>query len=271
MSYKHESGVRLRIKLSTPHPNIPFRSGELVNGNVIISQWPDGPETAKIQSLGLKVYFESRTLFWHFAPVQPKTDFSRAKRKITPSNVQEFENTIAHEVHAGFVPNENVEVSWEGMTLRLDGSDENTMLPFSFTVPPRMRVTKWNEYRNAPRDLCHVERSPPPSFPDSSVASVQWIVEAVLHLEGSEKVEVDERMFKLPNPSTIVTRLVFPFLPADHDAQDLSLVPFYGKDLRIDSFGAVITWEGDAGDTKSLPKGTYGRWKTYQKFYPRCG
>jgi hypothetical protein len=254
---------------------MPFRSGEVIEGNVIITRPPasaDGKPipTVKVESLKLQAYFESRNLFWHFDVAQPKTGVEKVKSKIKPGMMQKFESTVGHEVHRGFVRDEDIEMSFRNsgdMVLRFDELGEDSVsLPFAFTIPSRMTVTEWNkQYPNAPRDLCPVERSPPPSYPDSPIASVQWVVEAVLELDKSTEVEVDDRMFKQPNPSVVVTRIVFPFLPKDSDAQDLSTVPYFGRDLSEDMFKAAIVWEGDASEVKRLPPGRTGTWRTYEK------
>jgi hypothetical protein len=147
-----------------------------------------------------------------------------------------------------------------------DGDAPQTTLPFTFKIPTRMRVDQCNECLNAPRDLCNIDRCPPPSFPDSPVASVQWIAEGVLTLDDDlkEPVTVDERLFKLPNRSNMVTRIVFPVLPADSHGQDLTLVKHFGAYLTVDPFGAVVSWEGKADAVERL-KGKGGEWRTYTK------
>jgi hypothetical protein len=89
----------------------------------------------------------------------------------------------------------------------------------------------------------------------------------VLRLDtGTEenKVAIDERLLKLPSPSTLVTRLVFPLLPADSHAQDLAHVPFFGPDSNLDPFGARISREGKTDALVQL-RGKEGEWRTYTK------
>jgi hypothetical protein len=280
----HESGLQLRVKLSTSHPNIPFKTGELIEGTIIISK-PDAlpssttgsEEAVRVRSLTLRAYFESRTLFWHFQLASDK-----ARAKYAPSVSQDHELTIGHEIHRGPVPQEDIEFSWEegrSMVLYLDevGADGKTpevSLPFAFRLPERVRVNECNEYPDAPRDLCTVLRSPPPSFPNSPVASVQWVAEAILRLNtpspsSSEPLVdvVDERLFRQSTPTTLVSRVVFPVLPSDAHTQELTKVPYFGRDLNEDPFGAMITWEGQADELDRLrERGYIGEWRTWTKF-----
>jgi hypothetical protein len=196
------------------------------------------------------------------------------KAKYGPVASQPRELVIAHEVHRGMVPHDNIQFSWkDGRSISIYFDDDDgdgtpqVSFPFAFQVPMRMRVDECNDYPGAPRNLCRSKRPPPPSLPDSAVASVQWVVEAVLRLhtdDGPEKVTLDERLFKLSNESALVGRLVFPLLPADTHMQDLSTAKFFGDNLNLDPFGSAICWEGKA-DTSNLFKGKGGEWRTYRR------
>jgi hypothetical protein len=268
----HSSGFQIRIKLSTPHPGIPFSTGELVEGAIIIANPGRQTKSAPvpIRSLTLRVYFESRTLFWHM-------EFGASTNDVQKLKVgQSYDLVVKHELHRGLVPRQNFDFTWRDgapMTIQLDrtgddGMTPETSLPFSFRIPTRTRIDQCNEYPNAPRDLCELDRCPPPSLADSPLASVQWVAEAVLGLDTAstpaEPVSVDERLLKLSNASNIVTRIVFPVLPADSHGQDLAFVKGFGPDLSSDKFGAVISWEGKADAAENL-KGRGGEWRTYTK------
>jgi hypothetical protein len=198
----------------------------------------------------------------------------KAKKKFVP-NALNTELEIAHEVHRGLIPRENLELSWEDgrrMNIHLDelgpdGVTPEVSFPFTLRLPVRITVSEWNHFPTAPRDLCSVERCPPPSFPNSPNASIEWIVEAVFRLDNgpqSDKIIVNERLFKQPSPSTVVTRVVFPLLPADSHAQDHSLTKYFGRDLTVDEFGSSVSWEGKANAMRQL-RGKGGEWKTYKK------
>jgi hypothetical protein len=201
----------------------------------------------------------------------------KLKAKYVPgaASTQAHELSIAHEVHRGLVPHENIEFSWDdgrAMTVYLDELGEDGVtpvvtLPFALRIPARVKVDECNHYPGAPRDLCPVERAPPPSFPESPFGSVQWILEVVLRLNtGVEtvKVAMDERLFKMDNPATLVSRVVFPLLPADLHAQDLAKSRYFGTNINVDPFGAMISWEGKAEALDRL-NGRGGEWRTYAK------
>src|ERR1700742_4197078 len=98
----HPSGLQLRISLCNPHPSLPFRSGEIIEGTIHIFRQGGVVDLRpiNIRSLSLEAYFESRTLFWHIV------SNSKTYSKCVPAAARErnFQHVMAHEVHRGQVP-----------------------------------------------------------------------------------------------------------------------------------------------------------------------
>jgi hypothetical protein len=57
-------------------------------------------------------------------------------------------------------------------------------------------------------------------------------------LASGESPRIDERMLHLPTKDVVITRLVFPVLPARSDVTLLRDEPFFGDDLGADLLGA---------------------------------
>lgn len=100
-----------------------------------------------------------------------------------------------------------------------------------------MVITETNNYDDAPHGLCSFERCPPPSFRQPG-GSIEWVIEAIMILAGHESPRTDERMLHVSTKNVLVSRLVFPVLPAGLDVGPLRDEPFFGDDLGADLIGA---------------------------------
>lgn len=238
----HESGLCLRVKLRNPNPSHPFRTGQLIDGDVHIFGRPDlsGSKPSlspalDISRLSIRIYYESRTTFWQLCPTQ-------ADRQGKTPIIQRIEKVLRHEVHRGVVPPPLSTSSWpldKSFTIPFKETllgRPHAALPFSFTLPPKMNVTETNNHNG----LCSFERCPPPSFRSESDASVEWVVEGIMTLAGAdgESPRIDERMTCVSTKDVVVSRLVFPVLPARLDVGSLRDEPFFGEDLAADLLGA---------------------------------
>lgn len=263
----------MRIKLSNPHPDQPFRTGELVQGQVhVYSRLGALSEHLKPSSrLSLRVYFESRTLFWNLEQITATSKAGQALNKAKSSFAQEFDNVMRHEVHRGLVPANSFTLSWpiDAPLPKFSGSDSETVYSFSFVMPHRIRVHEYNEFERAPRDMCSLERCPPPTFRDARDGSVQWVAEAVLSWDPVETPEQDDAMLRLPTNGSVLTRLVFPVAPALEDVGVLREEPFFGDDPAVDSFGsrrlADVEQESGKKATLNRVRSRGGQWETYVK------
>ncbi|CAE6372536.1 unnamed protein product [Rhizoctonia solani] len=240
----HESGLCIRIKIQNPHPEQPFRTGESVQGHVHIFGQPDVPGSKPnsspalvIHRLSLRVYFESRTTFWHLNPTNPD------RQRKSPI-IQRVEKILRHEVHRGVVPLNTIATSWPTdepvaipFTETLLGRP-HAALGFSFIIPRKMAITETNNLDGAPRGLCSYERCPPPSFRESE-GSIEWVVEAIMTLASGESPRIDERMLHVSTRNVAITRLVFPVLPVGSDMGVLRNEPFFGEDLGVDVLGTI--------------------------------
>ncbi|CAE6478343.1 unnamed protein product [Rhizoctonia solani] len=239
----HESGFCIRIKIRNPHPEQSFRTGESVEGHVHIFGRPDVPGSKPNSSpalvlhrLSLRIYFESRTTFWHLNPTNPD-------RQGKSSIIQRVEKILRHEVHRGVVPLNTIATSWSmdrpvtiPFTEILLGRP-HAALGFSFTIPRKMVITETNSFDGAPRGLCSFERCPPPSFREPE-GSVEWVAEAIMILASGGSPRVDERMLHVSTSNVAITRLIFPVLPIGLDMGALRDEPFFGDDLGIDLLGS---------------------------------
>jgi hypothetical protein len=266
----HESGLCIRIKIRNPHPEQPFRTGESVEGHVHIFGKPDVPGSKPNSSpalvlhrLSLRVYFESRTTFWHLNPTNPD------RQRKSPI-IQRVEKILRHEVHRGVVPLNTIVTSWP--------TDKPVAIPFketllgrphaalgfSFIIPRKMAITETNNLDGAPRGLCSYERCPPPSFREPE-GSVEWVVEAIMTLADGEFPRIDERMLHVSTRNVAITRLVFPVLPAGSDVGPLRNEPFFGEDLGVDVLGTIpraVQYNDTAIELSSL---TELPWDCYSK------
>ncbi|KAB5590390.1 hypothetical protein CTheo_6156 [Ceratobasidium theobromae] len=274
----HPSGYSIRVKLDNPHPGSPFRTSELVSGRVHVYA-PPGTKTLSAPRLSLRVYFESRTLFWGLEPKQAGK-IGQKLDDIKSSRTQTYENVTKHEVHRGIVPSTNITPSWDTRSAvdvefqPRTGADSDEVVmneanfPFSFVVPREMDVTEWNECDGAPRDLCHVKRCPPPTVRNWGSGSVQWVVEAIMDLVPNARGEEDETMLRLPTRDQVLTRLVFPVVPCLEDVSELKNVPFFGDDLRAARFGirrlSETEMEGKKATMERM-RARGGTWEGYVK------
>ncbi|KAG8742603.1 hypothetical protein FRC10_001201 [Ceratobasidium sp. 414] len=277
----HPSGVAVRVKLNnTNHPDRPFQTGELVEGHVHIYS-PGTGAFSNASRLSLRVYFESRTLFWNLELVSASGKVGKQLQKMKPSTAQDYDTVMRHEVHRGVVPPTAMTLPWSlSAELALDfqpsasarpgaGDLLEAILPFSFVIPRRMDITEYNELERAPRDLCAFEQCPPPTFRDSRDGSVQWVVEAILTLEPGSPFVEDEAMLRQPTDKQVVTRLVFPVLPALEDVGVLRDEPFFGDNPDLDQFGSRRLGEVEQESGKkaiiSRVKARGGNWETRVK------
>lgn len=221
--------------------------------------------------LSLRVYFESRTLFWSLEQITANNKVKQRLDKAKSSFAQGYDNVMRHEVHRGLVPAESFTLSWstDAPLPNVPGSDSEAVYPFSFMVPRRTRVNEYTELERAPRDLCSIERCPPPTFRDARDGSVQWVAEAILTSDPAEAPEVDEAMLRLPTQGTVVTRLVFPVTPALEDVGVLREEPFFGDNPAEDPFGsrrlAEVEQESAKKATLNRVRSRGGQWETYVK------
>ncbi|KAJ1302634.1 hypothetical protein OPQ81_002951 [Rhizoctonia solani] len=263
----HPSGTSLRIKLNSPHPDDPFRSGQLISGNILIQS----PKPVQAPSLSLRVYFESRTLYWSLELKDPENKFDQTMSMIKNPSALSYENVMRHEVHRGVVPPSNVTLSWN-TPVEVQANQE-LVLPFSFVIPRKMNITEYSDNSYAPRDLCPVERCPPSTLRDSRFGSVQWVVEAIVDLGPNPASRQDpDTLLRQATDDQVVTRIVFPFLPSLEDASPLRDEPFFGQDLRKDTFGSKrLTGEELESGKKTVVervRARGGKWEVYVKGFP---
>lgn len=270
----HPSGYAVRVKLDNPHPDLPFRTGELVSGRVHVYA---SLETTRFSAprLSLRVCFESRTLFWNLEPKEVGK-IGQKLQKIKNSTAREYENVMRHEVHRGVVPMVDLTLSWDALSavdmVLEPGVNDGCLefaLPFSFIIPRRMRITEYSEHSEAPRDLCSLERCPPSTLRDSRFGSIQWVVEAIMDLVPGAQGEVDETMLRLPTKDQVLTRLVFPVMPSLEDVGTLRDEPFFGNDPQADSFGCRRLSDTEMEEGKKATMGRIrargGKWEVYVK------
>ncbi|CUA67417.1 hypothetical protein RSOLAG22IIIB_03061 [Rhizoctonia solani] len=246
----HPSGYSIRVQLDNSRPNNTFRTSEVITGQLKIFAKPDVKRLV-VPRLSLKVFFESRTLF---AGVQPKQSGALGQKlqKMKSAAAQDYENVMMHE-------------SQLDTALEQGGNYSEVSLPFSFTIPRKMTVTEYNKYGGAPRKLCPVLRYPPPTLRDSSVGSVQWVVEAVIDLVPNAEGKKDEMMLLQPTDQQVLTRLVFPVMPSPEDVTPLRTEPFFGNDMERESFGSRRLKESEVDSKKKALVARGGKWEAYVK------
>ncbi|QRV94878.1 hypothetical protein RhiJN_22896 [Ceratobasidium sp. AG-Ba] len=258
----HPSGVSVRVKLdSSSHPGQPFRTSELIQGRVHI--YAPSPEIISAAArLSLRIFFESRTLFWNLELVSATSKAGQQMQKMKAAAAQDFENVMRHEVHRGVVPPNAVDLSWSPsspLTLDFQSFSSNlyeATVPFSFIITKTMSIAEYNKMENAPRELCSVERCPPPTLRDCRDGSIQWITEAVLALQSASSPVQDDAMLRQSTENEIVTRLVFPVVPALEDLRSLRNEPYFGQNSEIDEFGSRRL---SAAEQESAKKATLSR------------
>ncbi|CAE7065499.1 unnamed protein product [Rhizoctonia solani] len=258
----HTSGTSLRLKLDNPNPDSPFRSSQLINGRVHIQS----SKALQSPKLSVRVYFESRTLFWSLELKDGEHKFDQTMSMIKNSSALTYENVMRHEVHRGVVP---VTMS----DIEQIEPDCELVLPFSFIVPRKMVVTEWRDHPSAPRDLCAVERCPPSTLRDSRYGSVQWIVEAVLDIAPSPTRNQDpDTLLRQSTDEQVVSRIAFPFMPSAQDVVPLLDEPFFGQDMRKDAFGSKRLSEEEIESGKKAVmervRTRGGRWEAHVKQFP---
>ncbi|CAE6432716.1 unnamed protein product [Rhizoctonia solani] len=263
----HPSGISLRIKLDNPHPDSPFRSSQLVHGRIHIQS----PKSVHIPHLSLRVYFESRTLYWSLEVINPENKFSQTMSMIKNPSALSYENVTRHEVHRGVVPGSNLTLSWDA-PIEVQ-ADQELVLPFSFIIPRRMNITEWSDNPYAPRDLCPVERCPPSTLRDSRFGSVQWIVEAIMDLAPNPAPQKDpDTLLRQPTDDQVVTRIAFPFVPSLEDVSPLRDEPYFGQDMSKDTFGSrrLSDEELESGKKQVMERvrARGGKWEVYVKGFP---
>ncbi|QRW22180.1 hypothetical protein RhiXN_09767 [Rhizoctonia solani] len=268
----HPSGATLRIKLDNPRPDTPFmiRSSQLISGRVLIQS----PKSLRIPNLSLRVYFESRTLYWNLEPKKQRDNFDQMVMMMTKSQLDTEDEMVPvtrHEVHRGIVPPSNVPLSW-GAQIEVQ-PDQETVLPFSFIVPKKMTITEWSKHPYAPRELCRVERCPPSTLRDSRFGSVQWVVEAIMDLVPDPKSKQDyDTMLRQPTSGQVVTRIAFPFVPSLEDVSALRTEPFFGHDPAKDLYGSRRLSEEELESEKKAVmervRARGGKWEVYSKGFP---
>ncbi|KAH7338820.1 hypothetical protein B0J17DRAFT_658607 [Rhizoctonia solani] len=263
----HPSGTSLRIKLDNPHPDSPFRSSQLVNGRIHIQS----PKSYQIPNLSLRVYFESRTLYWSLELKNSENKFDQTMSMIKNPSALSYENVTRHEVHRGVVPVSNLTLSWNA-PVEVQ-ADQELVLPFSFIIPRKMKVTEWSDNPYAPRDLCPVERSPPSTLRDSRFGSVQWVVEAIMDLASNPAPQQDpDTLLRQPTDDQVVTRIAFPFIPSLEDVSPLRGEPFFGQDANKDTFGSrrLSDEELESGKKEVMERvrARGGKWEVHVKGFP---
>ncbi|CAE6396210.1 unnamed protein product [Rhizoctonia solani] len=265
----HPSGTSLRVKLDNPDADHPFRSSQLVNGRIHI-QSPG--KAFRIHNLSLRVYFESRTLYWSLELQSPENKFDQTMSMIKNPSTLDYENVMRHEVHRGVVPPSNVTLSWDNTPIEIQPEHEH-VLTFSFIVPRTIRITEWSDHPSAPRDLVHNDRFPPPTLRDSRFGSVQWVVEAIADLAPNPHPNQDpDTMLRLSTEDQVVSRIAFPFVPSAQDVSSLWDEPFFGQDMRKDTFGSRKLSENEVESGKKAVtervRARGGKWDVYVKGFP---
>ncbi|QRV94895.1 hypothetical protein RhiJN_22913 [Ceratobasidium sp. AG-Ba] len=275
----HSSGISIRAKLNgSGRSTRPFRTGELVGGRVHIYA-PSQDSISSVARLSLRVYFESRTLFWSLELASPDSKIGQQLQKIKGTASKKFENVIRHEVHRGLVPHSAVTLSWSpnaplDLSFEPNNSPTNNtfeaILPFSFVIPRSMTVTEYSRMTNAPRELCPIERCPPPTFRDCRDGSVQWVTEAILTLQPGSPPVNDDTMLRQSTDSEIVTRLVFPVLPALEDVGVLRNRPYFGDDPITKLHGCRLLSQeeqdqGGKSSTLNRVRERGGHWEAYAR------
>ncbi|CAE6456308.1 unnamed protein product [Rhizoctonia solani] len=268
----HPSGTFLRIKLDNPHSDAPLRSSQLIRGRVFIHS----PISLQIPHLSLRVYFESRTLYWSLEYKKQDIPEELAPGTIMSpiasiSTLDVLARVMRHEVHRGVVPASNLTISW-GSRIDVQANQE-LVLPFSFIIPKTMSVTEWSGNPNVPRDLCRVKRSPPSTLRDSRFGSVQWVVEAIMDIGANATSKQDpQTLLRQPTDSQVVTRIEFPFVPSLEDVSSLRDEPFFGEDPGKDPFGSQRLSEEDLESGKKVAMERvrmHGeKWEVYVKELP---
>ncbi|KAH7338822.1 hypothetical protein B0J17DRAFT_392187 [Rhizoctonia solani] len=264
----HPSGYSIRIKLDNPHPDNPFRTSELISGKLKIYSNANA-ERLVVPRLSLRVYFESRTLFAGLRLKQHE-GLSQKIQNIKSAGAQDYDNVLMHEVHRGVVPSENLTFSWDPRSqldtlFEPENQHSEISLPFSFVIPRKMIVTEFNQHSGAPRNLCPIKRCPPPTLRDSPYGSIQWVIEAVMDLVPNAEREKDEMMLFQPTGQQVLTRLVFPVMPAPEDITPLRNDPFFGDDMDNQMFGSrrLSNEEVESGKKAIVARG--GKWEGYVK------
>jgi hypothetical protein len=270
----HSSGYSIRVKLDNPHPDHPFHTGELVNGRVHIYAPPETTHL-NVPKLSLRVYFESRTLFWSIE-LKQVGKIGQKLQKVKHVATHDYEHVMKHEVHRGVVSPGNLTLSWNADS-ELDVTFEpgvsegrpEVALPFSFIIPRRMNITEYNECNEAPRDLCPIERCPPSTFRDSRFGSVQWVVEVIMDLVPNAQGAENDAMLRLPTEEQVLTRLVFPVMSSLEDVGVLRDEPFFGNNPQVDLFGSRLLGEREMEEGKKAimerVRERGGKWETYVK------
>ncbi|KAG8685237.1 hypothetical protein FRC11_010898, partial [Ceratobasidium sp. 423] len=264
----HPTGYSIRVKLDNPHPTNPFRTSELITGQLRIYAKADIGHFV-VPRLSLRVYFESRTLFMGLRRKESSA-LNQKVQKVKSTAAQDYENVMMHEVHRGVVPSGSLTLSWDPQSqleVALEPGNEYSeiSLPFSFVIPRRMTVSEYNDYGGAPRDFCYVPRCPPPTLRDSPVGSIQWVIEAVMDLAPNVQGEKDEMMLLQPTDRRVLTRLVFPMIPAPEDVTQLRRERFFGNDLESDSFGSKRLSGTEVASGKKMLMARGGEWEVYVK------
>lgn len=173
-------------------------------------------------------------------------------------------------IHIGFSPEAGATRSW----------------PFALQVPSSLVASECNSVldgngcRNFSSPFCRAPRPPPPTLRNNRNASIEWVVEATIRLvdptqasrpdlgEGPSDEELDrppafgdesstavtdERGFALSAPpNLLISRAVFPLVPADEHLVPLGTIPTFGQSplKRTETGGAelVDVAEGSGAD-----------------------
>ncbi|ELU40309.1 hypothetical protein AG1IA_05660 [Rhizoctonia solani AG-1 IA] len=263
----HSSGISLRIKFDNSHSDTPFRSNQLINGQVIINS----TKSFQIPSLSLRVYFESRTLYWSLEAQGTENKFGQTISGIKNPIALNYDNVIRHEVHRGVIPMSSITLS-RSSQIELEAG-QNIFLPFSFIIPGKMVITEHSENPYAPRDLCAVERCPPSTLRDSRFGSVQWVAEAIIDLVPSPTPKQDaDTLLRQSTDDQVVARVAFPFVPSPEDINPLRNEPFFGQDPEKDLFGSRRLSDEELESEKKAAMGQMkargGKWEVYVKAIP---
>ncbi|KAF8713831.1 hypothetical protein RHS03_00461, partial [Rhizoctonia solani] len=263
----HSSGISLRIKFDNSHSDAPFRSNQLINGQVIMNS----TKSFQIPSLSLRVYFESRTLYWSLEAQGTENKFGQTISGIKNPIALNYDNVIRHEVHRGVIPMSSITLS-RSSQIELEAG-QNIFLPFSFIIPGKMVITEHSENPYAPRDLCAVERCPPSTLRDSRFGSVQWVAEAIIDLVPSPTPKQDaDTLLRQSTDDQVVARVAFPFVPSPEDINPLRNEPFFGQDPEKDLFGSRRLSDEELESEKKAAMGQMkargGKWEVYVKAIP---
>ncbi|SCV75008.1 BQ2448_8037 [Microbotryum intermedium] len=232
-----------------------WRSGEALSGFIQLDPIP-GVRQKAISSVIVRVYVQSNNVYMAYRFVQTSEPATGLLSKLKTSGAGGITaiNEIMGEWHRAYIDEEQQRIP----ILPVARPNEPQSLPFAFTLPTTVRVSVSNSLTHrlpGHAELQTYRRTPPPSIPGTlhGAVAVEWIAEVLVRFQdlddpGEEDLtvpptpidmndddslpnfetatfdpasRVSEFGFLKSSPNLQVHRVVFPFEPSDHDAQDL--------------------------------------------------